>query len=159
MITSAIVVLVGCDLETKQIAKNELKFKENKFYLGNTIQLIYAENSGGMLSLGSDLPPKIRKYVFQFFVGIVLLGILFLTIYKNDLSTFQRISLVLFLSGGIGNLMSRIFYNGKVIDFIVVDIFSFKTGIFNIADVYVILAMFLILYANYLARRSIVKIT
>lgn len=43
------------------------------------------------------------------------------------------ISLV--FAGGVGNLIDRIIHHGSVVDFINIGIGSFRTGIFNIADV------------------------
>jgi lipoprotein signal peptidase len=41
----------------------------------------------------------------------------------------------LFVAGGIGNLMDRIFHGGSVADFLNVGVGPLRTGIFNIADV------------------------
>jgi signal peptidase II len=43
----------------------------------------------------------------------------------------------LIISGGIGNLLDRVFNQGKVIDFIILSIGNIHTGIFNIADFYI----------------------
>ena len=62
---------------------------------------------------------------------------------KNKLM-FWAISLV--LSGGIGNLIDRIFRNGKVIDFLHFAFFK-EFPVFNIADCAIVIgAILLVLY-------------
>jgi signal peptidase II len=45
------------------------------------------------------------------------------------------IALVFILAGGTGNLIDRIFNEGRVIDFMNMGIGSIRTGIFNMADI------------------------
>ena len=49
----------------KNIAKKELKGKSAKSFLDGKVQLVYAENSGGMLSLGSDLDENVKLILFK----------------------------------------------------------------------------------------------
>lgn len=144
----SIIILVGCDLQTKQIAKSELKGKLQQNYIAGTITLVYAENSGGMLSFGSELSDTIRFLIFRVFVGLVLVGMLIYTILVKNLVVYKLIAFVLILSGGFGNLIDRIFQDGVVIDFIVLKAFSLSTGIFNAADMFVMIGMFIILFGN-----------
>lgn len=45
------------------------------------------------------------------------------------------ISLSLLLGGGVGNLIDRVFNEGRVIDFMNIGIGSLRTGVFNVADI------------------------
>lgn len=149
-----IVSLVSIDLYSKEIARQELKYKEKKSFLNNSFHLVYAENKGGMLSLGSELPSDVRNYIFQGFVSIALIGLSLLAILHNNISSLQRFAVTLFIAGGLGNLLSRIFDNGRVVDFMLIELFEYRTGIFNIADVFITCGMIIILISNFFIRRS-----
>jgi signal peptidase II len=51
---------------------------------------------------------------------------------------FNNWSVCFSLHPGIGNLIDRLFNNGFAIDFMNLGIGSLRTGIFNVADVFVI---------------------
>ena len=55
----------------------------------------------------------------------------------------------LFLAGGISNFYDRATNNGAVVDFLNIGIGSVRTGIFNIADVALMLGIGLILLSHY----------
>lgn len=132
----AIIFLVGCDQTTKKAATTHLKDKIHTEIAG-IINLQYIENDGGMLSLGSKLPSEVKFVVFILVVAIFLL-ILFVYIIRNHKELIiKQLALILILSGGIGNLIDRVFNNGNVIDFIRIKIPLLESGIFNIADFYV----------------------
>lgn len=132
----AVIFLVGCDQTTKKAAATHLKDKTHTEIAG-IINLQYIENDGGMLSLGSRLPAEVKFVVFILVVAIFLL-ILFVYIIRNHKELIiKQLALILILSGGIGNLIDRVFNNGNVIDFIRIKIPLLESGIFNIADFYV----------------------
>ena len=142
-----IIVLVVIDLVTKNIAQANLQFKPSVTYLGGFIKLVYAENTGGMLSFGSTIPEFLKIIVFRYLVLALLLFLLSYIIYKNDLTKIQITAFLLFLGGGFGNLIDRFFNDGKVVDFILLKAFGLHTGIFNVADMYVTTGVGLILVA------------
>jgi signal peptidase II len=49
-----------------------------------------------------------------------------------------RLNFALVLSGGIGNLIDRIGNEGRVIDFMNLGIGSWRTGVFNVADIVIL---------------------
>lgn len=137
LICLSIFCLVGCDYSSKNVAKSELKDKPTHAYLGGNVKLVYAENSGGMLSFGNRLPNNLRIIIFKIFVAIVICLLFFYTILKKGIRKGSLFALILIISGGVGNLIDRIMNEGKVVDFILLGVYNFHTGIFNIADVYV----------------------
>ena len=52
----------------------------------------------------------------------------------------------LVLSGGLGNLVDRIINDGRVIDFMNIGIGSLRTGIFNVADVYITVGVVVLVF-------------
>jgi signal peptidase II len=145
IIIISIIFLVGCDQTTKKIANKELKSYSGKEIAG-IINLHYIENDGGMLSLGSKLPQKVKFTIFILMVSVFLL-LLFLYVIKNQhVPIIKQTALILILSGGLGNLIDRIFNNGRVVDFIRIKIPIMQSGIFNIADFYVTLGFVLLIF-------------
>ncbi len=147
-------MLVGCDLTTKEIARDQLRGEQLISYMGGTVKLVYAENIGGMLSLGSGVHEIVRFLVFRVFVAIVLVILFFYIIFKNDLSKLHTAAMVLVLGGGIGNLINRFFNDGRVIDFLVFELFGLHTGIFNLADVYVTIGISYLLLSSIISKYS-----
>jgi signal peptidase II len=133
---------IGCDQTTKLIAKTALKNTPPQIFLHNIFRLEYAENTGAFLSFGAALPERFRFLMFTFGVGLFLAGALYYVL-KNKVSRINFIGLCLLIGGGLGNLIDRIFY-GRVIDFMNFGIGDLRTGIFNVADVAVVVAIALL---------------
>ena len=58
-----------------------------------------------------------------------------------SLDLMPVIGLSLMAGGGVGNLIDRIFNNGAVTDFVRLGIGPLRTGIFNLADVAVVVGI------------------
>jgi len=130
---------VGCDQVTKGIAKSGLLDSNPVSLFGDTIQLQYEENHGGMLSLGVGLSPEGRFLVLTVFVGICLFGFLLFAIMNHMLRLPHIVGLSLVVGGGLGNLLDRLTNNGAVIDFLILEIGSVRTAVFNLADVAIVI--------------------
>jgi signal peptidase II len=52
-------------------------------------------------------------------------------------------------AGGISNLIDRLFYDGRVTDFLNVGIGSFRIGIFNVADMAILAGALLLIFKRY----------
>jgi signal peptidase II len=128
----AIVATIGCDHATKHIAATTLAGMPARSYLGDTIRLQYAENPGGFLSLGADLPPIFRTGVFTVGTGLALLALTIAAL-RLRWTGWPLVGLTLFVAGGTSNWMDRV-ARGSVVDFINVGIGPIRTGIFNVAD-------------------------
>ena len=142
----------GCDRVTKHLAVTTLAGMPEQSYLGDTVRLDYHENSGGFLSAGATWRPGLRAVVFQFANGIFLLGTLVIAA-RFKWSRLAGVGLVLFVAGALSNLVDRIAM-GSVIDFLNIGIGPIRTGIFNVADVAIMLGMTLFLADRYRARRA-----
>lgn len=128
------VACVGCDQATKLAAKRFLAPDRFFSFAGDTFRLHYAENTGAFLGLGATLPDHWRHLLFTALVGILLLGLLGYLLLNRSLPSVAVHCLSWILAGGASNLMDRIAYEGRVIDFLNVGIGPLRTGIFNVAD-------------------------
>lgn len=97
------------------------------------IQFTYVENHGIILGKLGELP-SILKNVFLSTTGIAIVSSLPLSmaIYKFK-SSYTAIGLSLILAGILGNVTDRIIY-GFVVDYIYLQISTFRTPVFNLAD-------------------------
>lgn len=150
MLCLLLAVSAGCDRVTKHYALVNLAGMPGQSYLGDTIRLDYHENAGGFMSAGATWRPEIRAVVFQLANGVFLLGTLLLAV-RLQWSRLAAVGLILFVAGGLSNLIDRMAM-GSVIDFMNVGIGSFRTGIFNVADVAILAGVALLLADRHRSR-------
>lgn len=139
----------GCDRVTKHLAVTTLAGMPEQSFLGDTVRLDYQENPGGFLSAGANWRPETRAVVFQVANGAFLLCALILAV-RYQWSRWSSVGLILFVAGGLSNLIDRVAM-GTVIDFLNIGVGRWRTGIFNIADVAIMLGVALLLWE---ARRN-----
>lgn len=139
----------GCDRVTKHLAVTALAGTPGQSYLGDTVRLHYHENPGGFLSAGATWRPETRALVFQLANALFLLGTVILAA-RFQWSRWGKAGLIMFLAGGISNLADRIAI-GRVIDFLNVGVGPVRTGIFNVADVAIVVGIALLIWE---ARRN-----
>ncbi len=149
---------VGCDQATKRVAERTLKGAPIHSMLKDTIRLQYIQNSGAFLGFGSNFSETIKFWLFLVIPIATLFFLIIFSLFSSELSKGQLISLMLFAGGGIGNLIDRILWDGKVTDFLNIGVGSLRTGIFNIADVSVLFGTFgffaIAMKDSYLQKRA-----
>ncbi len=126
---------VGCDQTTKRVAEHTLKGTPMRSMLGDTIRLQYAENTGAFLGLGAHLPQEWKFWIFLLLPMLALSIVTIVSVFSRRITRLQLWMLMLVVGGGWGNLIDRFFVGGRVTDFLNLGIGTLRTGIFNIADV------------------------
>lgn len=142
---------VVCDRAAKDAAES-LRGRPPVEIAGGIITLSYAENSGALMSIGAGLPEKTRFLIFTAGVGVLLAGITGVLMFASGLPKALVIAFSLILAGGGSNLFDRISNDGRVVDFIMLGAGVFRTGIFNLADVAIVLGASVLLLT--MARRK-----
>lgn len=106
--------------------------------LPQVLSFSYTQNTGVAFGLISN------NIIFVIIFNIVILGIIIKFLKENNESIDYTVlvSLILILSGGIGNLIDRIL-KGYVVDFIKFDFINFP--IFNVADISITLGIFILI--------------
>lgn len=137
---------VGFDQATKILAAQHLIRGEVHSYLFDTVRIVYAENTGAFLGLGGHLSSEARFWVFVVLVGLFLLGLLAYTLVGRELTRPAVAALALLFAGGLSNFYDRLVNNGSVIDFINLGLGPLRTGIFNVADVAIMLGLFMLIF-------------
>jgi signal peptidase II len=152
LILGIIVGTVVVDQGTKVIARVSL---DGQFfsYLGDTVRLQLAENTGAFLSLGATMDPTLRMLIFTIGIGIFLVATIWMLVRNSRMNYWTTVSLSLIVAGGIGNLIDRA-VKGSVTDFMNLGIGWLRTGVFNVADMAIMAGIFIMLLASYLAPQS-----
>jgi signal peptidase II len=134
---------IGCDRVTKHVAADKLAGMAPQSFLADTVRLTYAENTGGFLSLGAGLAEPIRAALFTIGNAVLLLGLCVL-LCRSAWPSWRTAGLALFIAGGVSNWLDRL-VDGRVIDFLNVGVGWLRTGVFNVADMAVMLGVVLFL--------------
>lgn len=138
----AIGATIGCDRVTKHVAATRLSNGPGRSFLADTFRLEYAENTGAFLSLGADWPRPAQTVVFG--AGNALLLALLVVATRRSWPRRTLLGVALLVGGGVSNLLDRIIH-GAVIDFMNVGIGPLRTGIFNVADMAIMLGVGIVL--------------
>lgn len=140
LVALIILINVGCDQATKQMAKEQLMSAGQISYLGGFFRLSYVENKGAFLSLGAGLSEQLRYWALLILPAALLVGLLFYTFFSKNVNRWQAIAFSFIIGGGISNVYDRILY-GQVVDFMNMGLGGLRTGIFNFADVSIMIGL------------------
>lgn len=145
---------VVIDQWTKQIATANLKYAPVKSWLGDTFRLQYATNDGAFLSLGANLPPTARYWVLTIGVGILLLALCVYSFVSKKLDLQQVAAYSLIASGGFSNWVDRARFDGVVVDFMNMGIGGLRTGVFNVADIAILVGIGMLFLQSYKEEKA-----
>jgi signal peptidase II len=137
-------VVIGVDQWSKVWAVNNLMGEPSTSYLNDFFRITFARNTGAFLSLGSGLSEDWRYWVLTILPVLVLLFLLYQTLFSKTMSRWQIIAFSGILGGGISNIYDRLMY-GSVVDFLNMGIGDLRTGIFNVADMAIMGGLFMML--------------
>jgi signal peptidase II len=147
-----LVTNIGCDQVSKSIVRERLDARQRVELAGDYFILTRVENTGAFLSLGNSLPAPLRIVLLSVFPALIMGYGLYYLFSRRSLSRVMILGLCFIIGGGIGNLYDRIVY-GSVTDFLHMDFVIFRTGIFNMADVSIMVGTFLILIHSLLKQQ------
>jgi signal peptidase II len=128
---------IGVDQSTKVIAGSLIHLFQARSFLGGLFRFQYVENLGAILGVGKTLPPEVRTWILIGFNTLVLLGVLWFTWVTSEMTCLGVTGSALVIGGGLSNILDRLWNQGAVIDFMNLGIGSLRTGIFNVADVFI----------------------
>lgn len=132
------IAFITCDRVTKEFAKTHLQGSESMSYFHDTFRLMYVENTGAALSIGDTLPKTVSFWLLSMLPLFFLCVVAIYSIkHLAQMGTMKILSLSMIFSGGIGNIIDRIVFDRHVTDFMNMGIGDIRTGIFNVADVFV----------------------
>lgn len=146
LIAGVVALSIASDQYTKHVARARLPAGQARTLLGGLVVLTRAENEGAFLSLGAGWPRPVRTAVFSGISSLVVAAAgAWLLVRRPPAAT--ALSLALVVGGGAGNLVDRLTRGGCVTDFLNVGIGRLRTGIFNLADVFLLAGALLLVVA------------
>lgn len=134
----AVIVLILLDQGTKLWALASLKPIHNMTLVEGFMDLTFVENRGVAFGMFSG-----QRWFILLLTGIIAVGLIwfYVTMPKKKEYFPLRVSLVLVLSGAVGNIIDRLF-RGYVVDFFEFTFFDWP--VFNVADIYVVAGVILL---------------
>ncbi len=150
-LTTALVgalVWVIIDQSTKALFKQILAPGEVVSLLAGGLLVLPTYNHGAFLSFGAEMSDSTRNLVFIYGVLAILAGLFGWLVRSSRLGRVEVIAIACILGGGVGNLIDRCVYDGRVFDFLNVGIGHLRTGIFNAADVGISLGVVVLLLSS-----------
>lgn len=147
-----LLTVVGSTLFIDQVSKYVARYyleNDSMFsYLFDTVRFVYTENAGAFLGLGDSLSPFVRTLLFSVIASSVILGLAVWVLRSKTVNFLTIIACGLIIGGGGGNVMDRLLNEGAVMDFINMGVGSFRTGVFNVADMAVLSGIGALLFAK-----------
>lgn len=137
-IIALITINIGCDQVSKSIVRERVDYHANIELIDDYFILTKVENTGALLSLGASLSPGAKKVVLLLLPTLMLIFLMVFVLVRGELEQQLVIGLCFIVGGGIGNIFDRYLY-GSVTDFLHIDLGLLRTGVFNMADVSVMI--------------------
>lgn len=153
LILVVLTVNISCDQISKSIVRQHIEYNEHISFFNNAVTLTKIENKGAFLSVGNTMPQPFRLIMLTILPLLVMVVVLIYILRKKTLPYSFVIGICFIVGGGIGNIYDRIRY-GSVTDFMHIDLGFFQTGIFNMADLSIMVGGILVLIVSYLTDRK-----
>ena len=136
------------DQLSKFLIISNFDINASKNIIPSFFSITYIRNTGaawGVFSNGTML--------LAVFSIIFLLFAIKYIIDLKEISKLSTISYGMLLGGIIGNLVDRLFRN-YVVDFLNFKIFSYNYPVFNIADIFIVIGIFLIIIESFIPNKK-----
>lgn len=146
-------LLIGLDQWTKVLAERLLAGRGTIPVLGDFIVLVFAQNSGAFLSLGSGLNEPMRIIGLIILPSLLLVLAIFYFCVKQKPSLRNLVMLCLLTGGGFGNIIDRIFKT-LVTDFLNFGIGKLRTGVMNVADLYIMALVIMLIIGMVVEKKQ-----
>ncbi|MFL2730848.1 MAG: signal peptidase II [Gammaproteobacteria bacterium] len=137
-----IIVLFVLDLVSKNYAENNISFGQSYTTFLPFIDFFLIYNSGiafGLFDGYGDLASNILLII-----TVIILAYLIRMLIQEKVQ-IAKLALSLIIAGALGNIVDRI-VDGRVTDFLHLEIANFSFFIFNLADAFITLGAILIIY-------------
>lgn len=145
MISYILAVIVGvvvlvADQYAKMLVAANFELGETTKFIDGILDFTYIHNTGGAWGMLSGYTWLLISVTL--IIMLVCIALLMRYGVKNKLIFW---SLILVLSGGVGNMIDRIFRDGEVIDFLHFAFFK-SFPVFNIADIAIVIGAGLLMF-------------
>lgn len=142
---------VGCDQISKTVVRQKIDYHEYITLIKNHVTLTKVENTGAFLSAGDNLPDFARIILLNILPILVLAYGFYYLFTQTNLPRIFQLGMCFLIGGGIGNIYDRIKF-GSVTDFLHIDFVLFSTGVFNFADVSIMLGVGILCHQSFIKK-------
>lgn len=133
------IILTFTDQLSKFIVIKALNVNHSIEVIKNFFYLTYTHNKGAAFSILTG------KRIFLVLIAIFIIAAILYYLKKNTPNnSLSKIAFSFVIGGSLGNLIDRIL-RGYVIDFIDVKIFGYDFPIFNLADTFITIGIFILI--------------
>ncbi len=132
------------------IIKKTEEIGSSVVFLSEYLNLQLVWNKGiafGLLSIDES----VYYNLITLFIFIVIIILIY---FANKCEGFEKISYILIISGALGNIFDRIYYNA-VPDFIDLHINDFHWFIFNIADIFISVGILCLIFVEIFFKKDL----
>ena len=146
-------VLLGLDIFTKQLVSHLPVGADGVIANWGFVHISFTLNEGAAFGMGTK-DPMVNRIIYLIVASLISIGLAVYLIFKRkETKLFVRASLIMVITGAVGNMIDRVFYGplqgetglftGRVVDWI--DFYWFWKFIFNIADCCIVIAAFMLI--------------
>ncbi|APR64924.1 signal peptidase II [Borrelia anserina] len=152
-----IFILVFFDQFSKYLVIKYINIGTEYFsFFGDFFKIIHVRNTGILFSIGSNIDSSLKNLFFLIIPIVILIFVFYFAL--KETTTIVRVALLLIISGGIGNIIDRIFKPLGVVDFLDVKFFGIfglqRWPTFNFADSYVVIGIALFVIYDLFAKNK-----
>jgi len=134
--------------------------QSESFKLGGNfawLDIALSLNPGAFLSLGAGLAPGAKQLIFIVGVAAVVCWATWWAFSRFASAPMRAAAVYLIALGGASNLIDRVFREGHVVDYMVLNLGAVHTGVFNIADVAIMVGAGMLIWVEARKNRRQVK--
>ena len=146
-------VLLGLDIFTKQLMMHLPVNANGHIAEWGFVNIAFTLNEGAAFGMGTGNPVA-NRIIYLVVASLISIGLgVYLVLKRKEMKIFIRASLIMVITGAVGNMIDRVFYGplqgesglftGRVVDWI--DFYWFWGYIFNIADCCIVIAAFMLI--------------
>lgn len=140
LFTSISLIVIVCDQVSKYIVSKAMHPGQSIRVIDSFLRIVYIRNPNAAFGIPVGSPILMIALTS---IATILLIVYFVRIKEKGNLLYS--GLVMIIGGAIGNLIDR-FRAKQVVDFIEIGVKRFKWPVFNIADSFVTIGIFIILY-------------
>ena len=131
------------------IINSAVGFEEYSINVTSFLNLTLIWNEGVAFGLFS-FDEKLYYNLLTGFIVLITVIIIWLMFKSKG---FERLSFMMIIGGSLGNILDRIYYSA-VPDFIDIHINNFHWFIFNVADIFITIGVFLLIYIELVLKNK-----
>ena len=134
-----IIIFILLDQLSKLLIIDSFNVNDKLILIDNFLKFYYIKNTGISFGILNN-----QRFIIIILTLFIIMYVVYDTI-KSSKSNIRLFCSSLIIGGALGNLIDRVF-RGYVIDFISFTLFKKEMAIFNMADIFITIGIFIYIY-------------